>query len=992
MTLVERAGQLARLGRLVDNCQERGGGIAVIGGPVGVGKTELLHAFVARATASGATVLEGAGVCAESEYSLGLLRQIVGGLPTADRDRVRSQLRVDALALACETEAAAADHLRIEVRQLLCETLRDLSARTPVVIAVDDLQFVDAASRDCLLYLAGRLASARVLMVFTMSEGLLEIDRSRTAWYADLLRQPALCQVPVGPLSLDGVARIVAALAPSELVASLAPAVHELSGGNPLLVRALLEDTLPEGSRQVPRGFGDEGATCPDQPVPGSVFARAVVTCAHRGTRMLAVARALAVLEESDSSAVLRRLVAAEAEVADSALGALSAAGLLCAGRFRHPAARAAVLADLATDERAALHRRAARLLYREGAAAGILAIHLVAAGRADEPWALDVLCKAAEESLRTDNVAFAAACLGLAVTACADEAQRRAVTLLRARAEFRTNPGAAFRHLAPLVDALRAGELPDEEAIGLVRPLILEGRCDTAADVLRHVEHAAAGLSPAVVSELHLTWEWLSVTQPGVIADLGRPSGWSHGSVPPSVVAGPALAVASAMTRLLRGGGGESDAVDIAERVLQAAPLDDATFCSLDTALYVLIYADRADLARSWCDSLLREAELRGAPTWQALFAAARAEVALRRGELAAARRFAQAALTHIPAWSWGVAVGGPLSVLLAASAAMGEHDTLDPREMSVPDAMFQTRFGAQFLHARGQVHLAAGRPHAALDDLLTCGRLLGDWGLDLPAFVPWRVEAVTALLRLGRGEPALRLAEEHLDRAGSDHRRSRGMALRALASAVEPRRRMALLREAVEMLETSGDRQQIAAALADLANVYRRLGQANRARMVTRRATMIAADCQAVPLHRQLLAQGGGGAAHLGHAGHPHLERPEQSGLGGGVWDGQPSTGEPDGRIVTGGPLATAGVLASDRIASDRPEAGAATGGGVGLDVLSAAELQVATLAAAGHTNREIAGRLFITVSTVEQHLTRTYRKLRVAGRADLPVSLNV
>ena len=43
---------------------------------------------------------------------------------------------------------------------------------------------------------------------------------------------------------------------------------------------------------------------------------------------------------------------------------------------------------------------------------------------------------------------------------------------------------------------------------------------------------------------------------------------------------------------------------------------------------------------------------------------------------------------------------------------------------------------------------------------------------------------------------------------------------------------------------------------------------------------------------------------------------------------------------------------------------------------------------LAARGRSNREISGELFITVSTVEQHLTRIYRKLNVKGRQDLPV----
>jgi DNA-binding CsgD family transcriptional regulator len=57
-----------------------------------------------------------------------------------------------------------------------------------------------------------------------------------------------------------------------------------------------------------------------------------------------------------------------------------------------------------------------------------------------------------------------------------------------------------------------------------------------------------------------------------------------------------------------------------------------------------------------------------------------------------------------------------------------------------------------------------------------------------------------------------------------------------------------------------------------------------------------------------------------------------------------------------------------------------------------LSAAERRVAVLAVAGHSNRQIATALYLTVSTVEQHLTRVYRKLRVTGRADLPAHLPV
>ena len=59
-------------------------------------------------------------------------------------------------------------------------------------------------------------------------------------------------------------------------------------------------------------------------------------------------------------------------------------------------------------------------------------------------------------------------------------------------------------------------------------------------------------------------------------------------------------------------------------------------------------------------------------------------------------------------------------------------------------------------------------------------------------------------------------------------------------------------------------------------------------------------------------------------------------------------------------------------------------------GVDSLSAQERRVATMAADGLSNREIAEALFLTRRTVEMHLTGAYRKLDVSGRGELPAAL--
>jgi DNA-binding NarL/FixJ family response regulator len=72
--------------------------------------------------------------------------------------------------------------------------------------------------------------------------------------------------------------------------------------------------------------------------------------------------------------------------------------------------------------------------------------------------------------------------------------------------------------------------------------------------------------------------------------------------------------------------------------------------------------------------------------------------------------------------------------------------------------------------------------------------------------------------------------------------------------------------------------------------------------------------------------------------------------------------------------------------RAAGARPRT-AALGG---VESLTARELRVASMAAEGRTNREIAQALFVTPKTVEVHLSGAYRKLDIRSRRDLPAAL--
>jgi DNA-binding CsgD family transcriptional regulator len=177
-----------------------------------------------------------------------------------------------------------------------------------------------------------------------------------------------------------------------------------------------------------------------------------------------------------------------------------------------------------------------------------------------------------------------------------------------------------------------------------------------------------------------------------------------------------------------------------------------------------------------------------------------------------------------------------------------------------------------------------------------------------------------------MGEDTKARELIEDQLSRLGSRRSRARGVALRRLAAVVALPARPALLREAVEILAACDDRLELGYARADLA------------------AALEASNGRRRPASPGRLPAGDAGAASRENEAEPA-----------------------DGRG------AAAGAVEDGRLAG-----------------LTDAERRVAALAAAGATNRQIAGKLFITVSTVEQHLTKIYRKLKVRRRSALPVGM--
>ncbi|MEW2120086.1 LuxR family transcriptional regulator [Streptomyces sp. NPDC005474] len=910
MILIEREKELSALHDLLSESRCGKGQVVLVHGAAGNGKSELLYAFAEEASTAGSLVLGAVGREAERDVPLGLVRQLTRDLLLPEPLRTRMAQLESSLAAgpAARQESLA---LQARVAHDLCRTLLLAAGAGGLLISIDDIQHADSASLGCLLHLVPYTRSAPVMVVFSRPDSARHCPPQLSA---ELLRHPRYRRFRLAPLSPRGTTALARQALGAEEAQILGPAYHSASGGNPLLIRALLGDRR---DRPV-----DGDGTDPAVPFMGEHFGQAVLACVHRGEReVLGVARAMAVLDDCASADRISRLLRMSATPVTDALRHLEAAGLAEGHRFRHPAARSAVLEDTPLDVLRKLRLGAAELLHHEGAPAPTVARHLVAEGHPPQRWAIAVLTDASEHARRCGDLAFALQCLELALTGCESVREQALVTMMIIRLEWQLNPSTAAPRLAYLADALLAGTLPAQFAVPLFRALLWHGRPDEAAAMIRALGPDTPG-SHGLLSEAR---EWLGNRYPAMLTILAPvPDDSDARDIREPAGNKSTLLAESILGSTLRRGGDESSAWS-AEQLLRSCHLDDAHMCALESALLALVYADRLDRASVWSDKLLQEATARQVPTWQAKLSAIRAELALRQGNLNEAYALAHSALTHLSPRSWGVAVGAPLSTLVLAATAMGADDIAEEHlRHSVPDAIFQSRYGLQYLYARGHHHLAANRVHMALDDFLRCGDKARAWDMDLPALLPWRSGAAAAHLRLGQRDQVRRLADAELARPGSAKSRNRGVAMCLLAEVAEPHRRTSLLLEAAGILRLAGDRLELARALAALSSAQRATGEAEQARRALYQALQLADLCGAQRLQRSLL----------------HRSSEEA----------------PVGQTVP-------------------PK-----------DPLTAAERRVASLATLGNSNREIADQLCVTVSTVEQHLTRVYRKLNVTSRADL------
>ncbi|MFE5584680.1 AAA family ATPase [Kitasatospora sp. NPDC056531] len=917
MVLVDREVELKLLESAFGDCLAEKSGVVVVEAAFGCGKSEILEIFVEKLSGVGVIALRANAASMESVNQLGVVRQLLGSgrVPADSVNRFHELLKGAARAEAMEEFSAI---------------LQKLSAIAPVVIAVDDVQYADRDSLHFLLHAARRCRAARLMMIFT--ESLAGTLRD-PVFSTELLRQPNLRRIQLSGLTRRGVGRILERDTSIPADSQVVDGFHAATGGNPLLVRALMEDyhALSCRERQEP----------PESPQPtaGGAFGRAILAYLYRdGAAALAVAQGLAVLGGADSSGILARLLGITSTAVDQGVRALNAAGIISGYSFRHPMARTAVLESMEESVRVELHLRAAALLYSESATTTTVAAHLRVADQVRHPWGIAVLRDAAEQALADGNVKCASSYLELAHAMSEDGRQRIEIKLRLADVMRRVNLSGVELHLRELMCALNRDLLSVSNLAPLAKLLCAHGWIDDAREVLDRLEQLTTAEIRAE-AEVQFVRPWLTASiapvrsVPAVQPAL-RPKAVS---IHPKSSSGRLHGLGSAARWLP--GRQRPDRIVQLEELLDSSPLTDSTLDPIVSSLRTLLHRGRIDMAGRWCDRFLKESAARNARGWEAVFSCVRAEISLHRGDLVGAEEFAVRSLHHI-SQKYGTSFSGaPIGILAMVYTNMGKYDEAARQlDRPVTDALFRSVHWLGYRRAHGRYFLATNRFDVALGQFLAVGRLAERWGVDDPAVTPWRADAAEALVALGDRDRADGLIAEHLAKTPHNARRSRGIALRLKASLAAVEDRPALLAQALDELQLSGDKLELARVLLELGSVHQSKGESGRASMLLRQAHHIAQECGARPLSEEA------GAANGNRPG------------------AEESRFEESAETVT-------------------PDS-----------ALSESELRVAWLAARGHTNREIADKLCITVSTVEQHLTRVYRKLDIAGRQELPTGIQM
>ena len=486
--------------------QLAGGSSVLVVGPPGIGKSTVLTMLAD--PLGGARVLRAAAAEVESGLPYLTLVDLFGAALSEQGSLLPGHLRAALDAALLRTVAPATPQDELAVRLAVLELVRILAAQSPVLMIIDDLQWVDEPSAGVLQFVARRLAGLPVQV--------LAAERAETGPVrAQLCPEPYL-ELPLGPLSRDDVADLLRDRFGPGLSPATVARVHAVSGGNPLfaveLGRAVAERGEPTDELE-------------PLPVPDRLRALLAARLAALSPEAGVALTVLAAAARPTTELLERCGIDAAAELAEAAAAGLVTSGPDGALGFSHPMLREMLYADADPANRHTAHKRLAAALDdpverarhlavirpdpNEALASTLTDAAAVARRRGAPVVAADLARLAAERTPDPGRAAYR--CLAAARHAFAgglsDEAERLAELALRDAADPVTRigarlllvdlPGQDMSGVGPILDAAfqeaeESGVLAARVRLCRVRKAFYDGDTEYVLAELKRAEQAA--------------------------------------------------------------------------------------------------------------------------------------------------------------------------------------------------------------------------------------------------------------------------------------------------------------------------------------------------------------------------------------------------------------------------------------------------------------------------------------------------------------------
>ena len=763
--LVGRDRELRRVAQALASARLGSSSRLLIRGDAGIGKTALVEYAIAGA--GGMNVLAARGVEFEADVPFAGLHELLQpALGTLDRlpSRHASALR-SSLGLGDRIEAD-----RLIVGASVLGVISAHAEQAPLLVVLDEAQWLDRASADAVAFAARRLIADPVAVVVAVREG----------------EDSPLLHIGMPELRLEGIdnaaaTELLGGLGAAPLTADQVERLVRATGGNPL---ALLELARTEPQLSQPD----------DLPVATSVeraYLRRAAGISEDGRR------ALLILAASGTSDVrLVRRVAEEMAIAPAATDeAETAAGLVAVKgdriQFVHPLAKAAIYHSASPADRRDVHSALARSLV-DADSIDRRAWHLAAAASGWDSGAADALELAARRARESSGYDAAAGAL-------AESARLTRDPELRARRRFAAAENAWLagrsEKAVELLAEARKSTLETETIvdidnldghIAMRRGAVMEGQrlMKAAAEAIAEANRLKAVriLADAAVSAYAAGHPETSLEAAAKAVDLLRPGD-------PADHAACALVAYGALA-ILAGRGAEG-ARRLHESVTQfdklslerADPL--LLMCAGIAGLFIRDTRAQRDLLDRAVDQAREHAPAAALPS--ILFLLGRDAAATDRWPLARAQYEESARVARETTqftWLAGAVAGLAWLDALEGKAEECRAHAAEARRLAKQYGM--GFFTAWSMIALGQLELGEGRPEAALRHFSECSAFLEQVAIDDPDLSPLP-DMVDALVRVGRRDEARAVSEHYWQAAeakGQPFALARGLRARALVS----------------------------------------------------------------------------------------------------------------------------------------------------------------------------------------------------------------